>query len=265
MQSEARLREDFFRFSALQLDSGDIDPAYPLLSAFLTGRELETSLWALALFVAHYHLGSFETAFAMTESDWARPLPPLPTGVERRGFRGASAKLSAHLAAVRQHRPLALWLSDALPHGWDAVRSQYELLPFCGPWSSYKWADLLANVLSLPLVATSIGETGGPVETMARFPGATPAGLLAEGRARGVAFRGLDQVETCLCDFGSLLKGHYYPGHDIDQMMSQLGPASAFWRLRRATFRPEHLGEIGGWSGIRKGLLRRYADSGGLA
>ena len=58
------------------------------------------------------------------------------------------------------------------------------------------------------------------------------AGLAAWRTAQATAIlrRGIEQVETILCDFHALAEGRYYVGHDIDQMQEQLDRARALLR-----------------------------------
>jgi hypothetical protein len=161
-------------------------------------------------------------------------------------------------------------------NGWKAARCGLETVSGAGPWASYKWADLLVSVHGLPFEASDIGvggqgETAGPVCGMVLLTGRTwkecaakvdlQRALLDEARVAGVPFRGLDQLETALCDFNSMAKGGYYHGHDIDQQMVQLNTSSAgLWEARTESFPVRFRGEASGWSGVRKDFKRAYAD-----
>jgi hypothetical protein len=85
----------------------------------------------------------------------------------------------------------------------------------------------------------------------------------------------VEQVETVLCDWHSLLKGGYYVGHDIDVMLEQANKAVASGTLnevdydelmfaREQAFAHCWLGEYNNWNGIRKDLKTLYRDSGEL-
>lgn len=302
-----KLAEDFATFAKAQIASGDLDPMYPVLAALYKARgwDRETSLWHTLLYLTWYHVGSAEHVF------WACPKPgPLdevkaalvvPTGVERRGFRGnggghkgrdfvAAALRRAHL----QGGSLAAWVDFYASYkgavGWRAVRGMIEELPGGGSWSGYKWADLMAHVHGYSITADDIGvgggsPTAGPVPGMVRLTGLPwercardsmlQQAMLEEFQARGVPFTGLDQMETALCDFNSLCAGRYYVGHDIDDMMDKLRVVSDgtartswvrdYWKARGSVFPETYLGEVNArWRGVRKELKRVYADEGRL-
>lgn len=289
---ERPLFDSFVAFSKAQLHSGDIDPAYPVLKEVYRrrGYSPDQALWHTLLYVTWYNLGSAERAFGQY------PDPPksldeplvLPTGTERRSFRGndlARSHLNSLLDLSKPHGSLIAWLRKASEktgeEGWDGVRSEFQRVKYAGPWSSYKLADLLAHVHDFPITASDLGiggasETAGPIPGMVILTGydwkkcatdiSVQRELLAHSRSRGVPFSGLDQLETCLCDFNSLSKGRYYVGHDIDQQMEHLRSASAaedFWTARRKAFPARYLGEANGWFGVRKYLRDKFHFNGG--
>lgn len=279
------LFEDFCTFARAQIESGDIDPMYPLLRASYEDEALEEeiALWRTLLYVTWYHLGTANRMWQRAPEP--RPLTEdevngLPTGVERRGFRG-NVLAVRFVNGVLDAAPVGLsaWvrsLGDG-ESGWDRVRSELQMVSFAGPWASYKWADLLKNVHGLPLRASDIGVGGkgektGPIPGMVRLTGepwqecANNVGLqrdlLKRGLAAGVPFGGLDQLETALCDFNSLCKGTYYVGHDIDVQQEHLkGQRNDLWRARRV-FRSKYRGELSGWNGVRPELKVVYRDRG---
>jgi hypothetical protein len=283
--------EPFCRFAKAHLETGDIDPMYPVLKHLYEQQQLtlEQALWRTLLYVTWYHIGSAEKVWTIY------PEPPptdvlllqsviLPTGTERRGFRG-NVLAWGHLAGVMERArtrggSLASWLLSVTHVGgtaaWDHARDEFQAVPYGGFWSSYKWADLLKNVIGYDIVASDIGvggggETAGPVPGMVRVTGEDwrrcardvelQKTLLNECIARGVRFNGLDQLETSLCDFNSLCKGGYYVGHDIDVQMNHLEMSSpALWEARAASFKPHLLGEVNGWWGVRKQLKPLWRD-----
>ena len=282
------LFDDFCRFSERQLETGDIDPAYPVLRQLYTGLTREVALWRSLLYVTFYKLSSAEEAWQ--EYPEPQPVSPIgfrkPTGFERRGFRGndkAAHNVNETYQETRWHGGFAGWVGESIRDGgeagWDRLRTDFQRITGNGPWASYKWADILRNVHGYPIVASDIGagggsQTAGPIPGMVRLTGqpwqvcATDTmlqrSLLRRAQAAGVRFGGLDQLETCLCDFNTLCKGNYYTGHDIDAMMTGIRPGSAAWAARGQAFDPELLGEVGGWSGIRKSLLKLYSQEGVL-
>ena len=283
-----RLFKDFCVFSKYQLESKDIDPVYPVLRRYyrLRGLTGEQKLWFTELYVTFYDLGSAQKVFDkyLCMAEIEDPLT-YSTGIERRGFRGnglATEHLNSFVAAVRRYGKILSWVksgmnSSSREESWRKMRDSYQHLRYCGPWSSYKWADLLKNVHGFKLTANDIG-VGGNSETAGPIPGmvllteenwkrcatdvALQKDLLSRSVDAGVAFSGLDQLETCLCDFNSLVKGSYYSGHDIDIQQVQL-PDDPVWQEARAAEIPAQTrGEIGGWIGVRKKLKALYRDKG---
>jgi hypothetical protein len=290
--------EVFCRFAKAHIESGDIDPTYPVLKRVYEIEKLdpETALWRTLLYVTWYNLGS---ASKVWTAAW--PSPPedperlhissfmqMATGTERRGFRGNDLAWR-HLHAVLSHvrtrgGGLKAWV-DYVTHsggktGWSAMRGAFQDFPYGGNWSSYKWVDLLKHVHSYPITADDIGvggggATAGPIPGMVRVTGCDwkrcaqdivlQQELHDECVRRGVPFNGLDQLETALCDFNSLCKGSYYVGHDIDHQMEQfkeMGPV--WWEARVACFPTRYLGEQGGWFGVRPKLKTLYRERGEL-
>jgi hypothetical protein len=206
----------------------------------------------------------------------------LPTGVERRGFRGVVGNVQARAFAAnvlqRAKGDLKGWVGSfgSGEVGWRTARKELEAVSGAGPWASFKWADLLKNVHGLPFDAPDIGvgggsEKAGPVPGLVALSGkpwkecatdiALQRAVLEKGRKQGVPFGGLDQLETALCDFNSLLKGTYYVGHDIDLQMTALdGSGPGLWEAR-AVFPAAYRGERAKqpWSGVRVELKSAYA------
>lgn len=282
---------DFKRFAKGQIVSGDLDPTYPLLASILSGVDDATAVWRTLLFVATYHLGSAEQLWS------AVPTPKdiiglperlkrmnLPTGTERRCFRGQPAPLAQHIKALADEDMVGLLLDLRGHHRgadlWRAIRVVFQRVPYGGPWSSYKVADLLKHVHAFDATAPDLGiggggETSGPIPGLVRLTGlpwaiaANNVGLherlLARAVDEGVPFRGLDQLETALCDFNSLCKGTYYVGHDIDDQMSKLnGLGLRWWDARGRIFPEPMLGERNGYFGVRVKLKRLYVDQGDI-
>ena len=160
--------------------------------------------------------------------------------------------------------------------GWVAVCREMCSLPQGGPWTAYKFADLLKHVHGAAITAPDVGvggmrENAGPVSGLVALTGLSwrecannvqlQRDMLARARAEGVPLNGLDQLETALCDFNSLLKGTYYAGHDIDVQMEHLPPVAGLWEAR-AVFPDAYRGELGGWAGVRNERKSVYRDSG---
>jgi hypothetical protein len=280
----------FVKFAAAQVKSGDLDPMYLVLKEVYRGRryDLDTALWHTFLYVAYYDIGSAERAFArypFPQRVEPEKLRGLPTGIERRGFRGndlAALHINSLLDIPGASRIGADWVKVAAAgvnaeEGWHLIQGRFQLLKYAGPWAGYKWADLLKNVHDFPITASGIGggrsETAGPIPGMVlltklpwetcAFSGRAQRDLLKMSIDAGVPFTGLDQLETALCDFNSLVKGMYYVGKDIDEMMPSLRRAEAsqeFWVARKEVFEPRYLGEVGGWDGVRPELKAVFKE-----
>lgn len=277
------LFEIFCRFAKGQIYSWDIDPTYPVLKRIydMEGLDSNTRLWRTFLYVTFYSLGSSYRVWSLypeptipNESDLNQP-----TGIERRGFRARPDLVLKHIQAAMDltKGDFKGWVEGygSGTSGWDAARDGMRSLPWGGNWSAYKWADLLKNTHDFPLEAPDFGvggggETAGPIPGMVTLTGRPwkecaedlelQKDLLARSKKAGVPFGGLDQVETCLCDFNSLCHGRYYIGHDIDSQMESFRtgavPAS-FWEAR-SVIPSEFRGELNGWAGVRKELKGRF-------
>lgn len=283
---------DFCRFATLHVESGDIDPMYPVLKGIYQAEGLseEIALWRTLLYLAWYHAGSAQRAWDL----WPEPtlIPPravegFQTGIERRAFRG-NRKAGDLLNAIvdltkRKFGSLSEWVWDTTgpggERGWILTRWAMEAFPYCGPWAGYKWADLLKHVHDFPITASDLGVGGGS-QTAGPIPGmvslyeaiewhrcAEDRGLqmelLGRSKAEGVPFNGLDQLETSLCDFNSLRKGRYYVGHDIDAQQEQLqkiGAPDIWWVARAQAFSGRYRGEASGWDGVRTNLKGLYSN-----
>lgn len=270
-------------FAAAHVRSHDIDPVYPILSWLERNQGEEDALERSLIYVAFYNVASAETFRLADDPAMLR----LPTGIERRGLRGG-APMSAHLEGLyhlrAEYGSLRAWL---LSQGatWNQVREAVELAYGNGRWASYKTVEILAKVHGWPLTAPDMGNYGssGPRWTLNLLypdlpPGdsaaavdaadAAAADLLAALAERDVVL-GIEELETVLCDFGSMTKGHFYVGHDIDKMLEQtLHPSvpaavrELLWMARAEALPTEYLGELRGWSGVDRFLCGHYARTG---
>jgi len=262
---------DFCTFAKAQIQSGDLDPTYPVLKRLYAADALprEIALWRTLLYVTWYNLHSAEVAWTRFPEPGELPSDlRLPTGTERRGFRGndlAAQHVNTLLAQVRlAGGKLTDWVEGSMvlrgKRGWAHMRQRFQSIPYGGNWSSYKWADMMKNVHGYDITASDIGvggggATAGPVPGMVRLTGASwrvvatdvalQQGVHDRAVADGVPFNGLDMLETACCDFNSLCKGSYYVGHDIDVQQEYLASCSdALKRARLNSFVAKYLGEL---------------------
>ena len=276
------LFSDFVKFSNKQLESGDIDPMYSILESVFKQRNYdeEQKLWYLFLYTTFYHVGSAEILFdkypKLTLIN-KKDVQSMPTGIERRGFRGNLNWVDTVNDLALNYSSMTDFISPVnrkgMP-GWKGMRIQFETIRNNGPWSSYKFADLLAHVMRYDIQADDLGNNPavlGCAETLTGIGRKTiertislQNELFQKSLAAGITFSGLDQLETCLCDFHSALNGHYYVGHDIDMNMKQIPNKDEFWKAREEVFDSKYLGEKNAWSGERKDLKKRYLETGEL-
>ena len=281
--------QDFCEFSKKMLSSKDIDPMYSVLKTYYKNMDLpkNIALWRTFIYVATYHIGCAELAW----QKWPVPTVVMSrhidfsfnTGTERRLFRGRKHDFIRHINHFIQitKGDIKLWIARQSPYGeagWRRVREAFELVPFNGPWASYKWADLLKHVHDYKITANDIGVGGGgknagPIPGMVKLTGIEwrvcaknkrlQKALLKLSIDHGVPFDGLDQLETALCDFNSLTKGKYYVGHDIDMQMEQLSHSTAsLWEARAEAIPDNYRGEVCGWFGVRKKRNSVYLNKG---
>jgi Alpha-glutamyl/putrescinyl thymine pyrophosphorylase clade 2 len=283
----------FAKFANLEIQSLDLDPQYPLLRAVYDRRDYSesTAIWHTLLYVTWYDIGSADRAYALYPHPSRvdpEKLRGLPTGTDRRSFRGndqAARHLNAFMELPGFGRDIAgfwrhLTKGRKPMEAWNAVRHAFQLVPYGGPWSSYKFAELLAATHGFPLSASDLGvgggsATAGPIAGMMRLTGETyerctrdldfQRELLRATRQLGVGFEGIEHLETAMCDFNAMCEGRYYVGKDIDSQMVAIrraGDPPDYWEARAEVFRDRYLGEAGGWYGPRKDREKVFKETG---
>ena len=283
---------DFARFGRAMILSGDIDPQFPILKHLYHELNLDrnTALWWTCVYLLYYHLGSAVQAWGqypkpnvIRKKEWNYDLPYFK---QRRCFRGNEyARDQINTLVKESDGDLARWIDnlvgDGGEDGWSRVREAVSEIPYHGPWSSYKFCDMLKFVHSYPITAPDIGTkpgaTAGPIAGLNTLTGLgwdrcaddsqLHRDLLQMVIDLGTPVNGLDQLESTLCDWQSLNNGRYYLGHDIDRDQAQLelerkrNPVlDILWEARLQIFDKRLLGEIGGWSEVRKHLNGVYKN-----
>jgi hypothetical protein len=288
---------DYPRWHRAQVITGDIDPMYPVLLELsdIWRLDYDQRAWLVFLHVAWYHPGSTLAAFQRVPNLDALPrtyddldaagLLSLPTGTERRGHRSKDA-LAKHLIragdVLRAAGGYLPWVEQGRDEfegtlGWTRTFDWLTNLPGNGRWAAYKSVEMLQKVAALPIEAADAGHrfSSGPRKGLADLgldvPGNGAAAVrelddVTAALAADIGESDIAQVETSLCDFHSLVSGHYYLGHDIDAMLdaflSERLPAGsvtqAAWDARIAAFDDALLGEHNGWTGVRRDLNTRY-------
>lgn len=284
---------DFKDFARLMIETKDIDPLYPVMRELYELMELgeEEALWATAVYLAYYNLPSGLVARNLvTRRLQGVPsvLPPLPIAVERRGHRDP-VKLDRHLMSLihvaQDSGGLGNWLSIAL--GSDPVinfRLLYDRVQTVwgnGRWAAFKWVELLKEVHGFNVAAPDmmLEEASGPLDGLRRF--APHGSKLCDLEHVAVMLHEMlhalgvpttwEQLETLLCNWNSLCSAHYYVGHDIDELQGQIVAARGdldpdterlLYEARRRALPADYLGELNGWTGVRKDLMALYAEHG---
>mgnify|MGYP001449046594 CR=1 FL=1 len=285
---------DFAAFGRAMIVNGDIDPQFWVLRALYTNQrfDLNMALWYSAVYLVFYHLGSATKAWQLypqpmmiRKKDWD---PKIAFFKQRRNLRANNddARKQLNELMKRSDGDLAGWVMSAAgvggEEGWTLAREQIGSLHQHGPWSSYKWCDMLKFVHRLPITAPDIGNkpgaTAGPIAGLATLLGVErktvandlqlPRDLLkCVVEEHGMPAIGLDHLESVLCDYQSLRNGRYYVGHDIDRDLSQLLSSDVrdetwwlLWRARKRIFDRRLLGEVNGWDGPRNALKTAYRD-----
>lgn len=277
MSSPDRLWDDFAIFARAEIASGDADASLRVLGASYEGAKLppEIALWRSLLWLTWAHEGSAErvwTAHPEPGPIDAGRFDALPTGIERRGFRGlvGGAAARAFVAAVlaRAGGKLAAWASalGSGPIGWRSARAELEAVPGGGPWASWRWADLLGRVHGIPIAPPGLSQ-GNATRSIVRALGRDDELLLlARTVDAGVKIEGFAQLDAIAANFSALGRGLYYVGFAIDQQGTTLDAASPLWAARRRAFPEAYLGEREKPArvGIRPDLRSAYARRGEL-
>lgn len=235
--------DDYARFHWLALETGDVDPVYPVLRKLEMG--VSDLVWLSFLHVAYYDLGSALRAFARLSWRPTEEVPNAvlhyPCGTERRAHRDPS-QLLRHLESLRaladHFQGLHRFVTSATSYGdlFGRVISIWGN----GRWAAYKTCELLAYALDRPeWEPTDMGHahSTGPRKGLALIYGGrlpegngpaaihtlnTLSGWLVNELGRRDLVASQATAETTLCDFHSLAGGRYYVGHDIDQMGMQI-------------------------------------------
>ena len=300
LSKKSRAVRDFVTFGSAMIHSGDIDPQFWILRRYYKTHRVDknTALWLSFLYLTFYHLGSASVAWRL----WPQPVfirrrqwedVDLFFFKQRRLFRGNTHGLDHLDKAIRwTDGDFVSWVEEAVgnggPEGWARVRAAYSILPYTGPWSSYKWCDMMKFVHKYPITAPDIGNkpggTAGPIAGLSSLTGLSWEECAGDFRIHdylydfvtgelGMPLHGMDQLESCLCDYQSIINGRYYCGHDIDRDLAQLQKydenevTKYFYKARDKIFDHRYLGEHQpglfeewNWSGVRKELKSRYRD-----
>lgn len=294
---DPKVFKDLALFGRYLVWTKDIDPIYPLAKAVFQLRGLTRAQqhWFLALYWAFYNVSSAWAAFRefpeplvdeARQKDyraWESEIHPT-CNLERRGLRGGKTHLMLIPLSVETEGDIERWLTES----WTTSRTtnfellweRLQLLPYIGRWCAFKAADTLMNVLdyTLEFPDMRMAYCSGPrqaLEELYGLDGKTrqdPA-YIAQLDRLGVELKGqlaaaglgvrVDELETILCNFHSMMHGRYYCGHDYDELLGDLNEGigdPAPWMAARRQVAPHTLllGELHGWAGIRRPMLTAY-------
>lgn len=294
------------RFGRHLIASSDVDPIYPVLKELHTARDLDEdeALWHSFLYVAWYHMPVGHAVYDLAPNPCKLSSKSMmrvgahmwPTGIERRSNRGG--KVFQHIEAfckATTDSTLSEWFREGFfiaptlldrHANWHVVNERLQSIWGNGRWAAYKHCEVLRRVHNLSVEAPDMGHrfSSGPRKGLAELYGplegqseAIVAVLDAQGRdlqerllGRGVEVD-VEELETILCNFHSMLKGRYYVGHDIDEMQEQIDQAhergiisdsqrDELYGAREANLPTWYLGEHNGWHGIQKRRMTRFRD-----
>ena len=162
---------------------------------------------------------------------------------------------------------------------WGILQDKLNTIWGNGRWASYKTGEVLWKVNGLNLQATDMGHahSSGSRKGLELLLRNLPKGnsekdiqvldKISDNLVRYMENQGLkvsiETAETSLCDFNSMTKGKYYSGIDIDHMQEDLlNTKSIYTDLafegRKKTIPNEYLGELNGWTGVRKEKKKEY-------
>jgi len=274
--------EKFIEFSNEHLSSKDIDPVYFLLNEvnYRQGLSLEQKVWRCLLYVAWYRLASSEQVLeAYPHPNFISEEFILKTGIERRGFRGNNKAVEMINSFLKKHsipKMIELYSDKKGEAGWEFIRQSFETIKWNGNWASYKWADLMKSVCGFEIFAPNVGGNGdmnhSPVkcfiiicddlgiENLTKkeiFDNKFQSEIFSICKDAGAEWETIDQMETSLCDFKNVLNGKYYVGKDIDEILGYIDELPIIFKESFFDiFEDKYNGLKGGWSGIRKNLMK---------
>ena len=293
----ARLLDDLTEFAGHMISSWDLDPVYPVLHGLVAPLPFNQQVWHTYLYLAYYNVVSARRAFLLCPEPDELPgvCDEFPCATERRNLRGG--KVREHVRGMLRATkgdPCRLFAGLDDEHGVLAgmqLTARVEAIPGNGRWASYKWGDLSRYVLGVPVEADGMGADGatGPCDGMGVLFGMPRtqarskqmvqawedrAVNLADELTGRLGYRvQVDQIETLLCDFHSLVDGAYVVGHDIDLMLWNLLRIDRADELTQQAFddvmaaRHEalphaYLGELHGWDRPDPARMRAYKERG---
>lgn len=287
--------EDYCEVADLLVETWDVDPLYPLLEWIYDerGYDIETRHWYSMLFTCYYWMSTIETIFHRHpepqyihtdytyNDEWN-----LKVRKERRCVYGKGNGCK-HMNWIADREPsIHEWVQEKTQpggqEGWKNFRNAYEEAPQAGGWASYKIADVLKYSHGYDITADDMGtgsgvEIRGPLAGIQLMTNLNDINEVEESINKqwefyelatdhGVDFGGMEQMETCLCNYKSMTKGNYYVGCDIANMQRQIEGTEhedQFWEARQELYPDYLLGEnFGNYDGEQEHRMNLYRDKG---
>lgn len=258
----------FADFCRQMLETRDFDPNYYTVKGVVEKRgynDYEAFRYCV-IFNGFYWFKSADDFFKDPRIDCKL----LKYGNSRRGFRG-NEKVRTFISSCLALRNFIFSQSDKGEAGWTAIYNALLTVPGCGHWSAYCLTHQLKITLGLNIVAPNFGNLGsspnltGPIGGLNFITGIAMKNLvnneklhreIYEETRKTINWSGMEEMESCLCNYLSLHKNKYYVGRDIDRQLPALaGVPDEFFEARKTYFPKTLLGEIKGWYGIRKELM----------
>lgn len=290
---DEKVFNDYLSFHKNQIESKDIDPAYPVIKYVLnaSNKNIEDSIWAILCYVAYYHIGSGFKLFEVVpkpEVPLDSALLSLPCETERRNHR-VNERLQKHFESIVD---LYYWNSGLLNYftkgftkdkkaNWLLLNDRLMKIWGNGRWAGYKTAEIFMKVLDFEVLPTDMGHNGasGSRRGLELLYKNVPTGnsnldiksldklsdLLVDTMNNRGYHATLETAETSLCDFNSMVKGRYYTGIDIDKMQEALESVESsytdlLFEARKETLPNKYLGELNNWNGVQQNKKKHYAN-----
>jgi hypothetical protein len=185
-----------------------------------------------------------------------------PRGAERRHFRGDKC-----VEAVKQIREfskdkpgsgaehvISLWTELGHVVTLEGFMKSVQVLPLFGPWISFKAADVLERVMSVPIdfpndLTLFYKEPRAALDMLNISAEEANRQLLAHYSKIAAPPRwkarncNIQEVETVCCKWKSMINGHYWVGKDIHELRRALkGWGKTADKLLRATPKEVEMG-----------------------
>ena len=275
-----------------QTETMDTEATFLKELSRLLDLDKDQAAWLCFVFVAYYDMGSALTCFDRYR-DPAIPsddLLKLFCDTERRVHRSPH-NLRRHFGDVvsiaENNGGLYKWLSryvqNSTQQSWINMINPLETIFGNGRWASYRTVEMVGAVCDLPVEAPDMGHahSTGPRKGLAYLYENLPAGnktqdirtldaishdLIQKMSTRGVV-ASLQDTETSLCGFKSMMNGDYYVGEDLDAMLAEIlkqpnGLTEIAFQARKNVYPHNYLGELNGWTGIDKARQKIYKTTG---